>query len=170
VLLLFYHQKRWASRLKEHLGHIPGSVEACRKVPNHVKDLMSQKVIDGRIRRARGKKLRLFVEKEVTRTRHGYRSARISLDEEAQIDVAMRNSLRDYFSTLEHDSCSSFDKSTASASGAASCSTWKQSRLSRYYEDTQDTSSDPFDIDLARSRTQVQPRIDVMLERVTKRS
>jgi hypothetical protein len=153
------------SRLKEHLGHIPGSVEACRKVPNHVKDLMSQKVTDGRIRRARGKKLRLFVEKEVSATRHGYQSARIPLDEEAQIDMAMRNSLRDSFSTLEHDSCSPFDKSTSSASGAASCSTGKQSRLSRYYKNTQDTSRGPFDIELARSRTQVQPRIDVMLER-----
>jgi hypothetical protein len=153
------------SRLKEHLRHIPGSVEACRKVPNHVKDLMSQKVTDGRIRRARGKKLRLFVEKEVTATRQGYRSARIPLNEEAQIDMAMRNSLRDSFSTLEHDSCSPFDKSTGSASGAASCSTGKQSRLSRYYKNTQDTSRGPFDIDLARSRTQVQPHIDVMLER-----
>jgi hypothetical protein len=98
VLLLFYHQKRRGlSRFKEHLGHIPGSVEACRKVPNHVKDLMSQKVMDGRIRRARGKKLRLFVEKEVSATRHGYQSARIPLDEEAHIDMAMRNSLRDSF-------------------------------------------------------------------------
>jgi hypothetical protein len=77
----------------------------------------------------------------------------------------MRNSLRDSFSTLEHDSCSPFDKSTGSASGATSCSTGKQSRLSRYYKNTQDTSRGPFDIDLARSRTQVQPRIDVMLER-----
>lgn len=84
-------KKVGVSRLKEHLGHIPGSVEACRKVPNHVKDLMSQKVIDGRIRRARGKKLRLFVEKEVSATRQGYRSARIPLDEQAQIDMAMRN-------------------------------------------------------------------------------
>ncbi|KAL5672939.1 hypothetical protein ACJX0J_017245, partial [Zea mays] len=141
---------RGVSRLKEHLGHIPGSVEACRKVPNHVKDLMSQKVTNGRIMRARGTKLRL----------HDYRSARIPLNEEAQIDTTMRNSLRDSFSTLEHDSCSPFDKSTGSASGATSCSTGKQSRLSRYYKNTQDTSRGPFDIDLARSRTQVQPRID----------
>jgi hypothetical protein len=126
------------SRLKEHLGHISGSVEACRKVPNHVKDLMSQKVTDGRIRRARGKKLRLFVEKEVSATRQGYRSARIPLDEQAQIDMAMRNSLRDSFSTLEHDSCPPFGKSTCSASGATSCSTRKQSRLSSYYKNTQD--------------------------------
>jgi hypothetical protein len=154
------------SRLKEHLGHIPGSVEACRKVPNHVKDLMSQKVIDGRIRRARGKKLRLFVEKEVTATRHGYQSARIPLDEEAHIDMAMGNSLRDSFSTLEHDSRSPFDKSTGSASGATSCSTGKQSRLLRYYKNTQDTLRGPFNIDLASSRRQVQPHIDVMLERV----
>ena len=70
---------------------------------------MSQKVTDGRIRRTRGKKLRLFVEKEVSATRQGYRSARIPLDEQAQIDMAMRNSLRDSFSTLEHDSCSPFD-------------------------------------------------------------
>ncbi|AQK89249.1 hypothetical protein ZEAMMB73_Zm00001d008234 [Zea mays] len=120
---------------------------------------------DGRIRRARGKKLRLFVEKEVSATRQGYRSARIPLDEQAQIDMAMRNSLRDSFSTLEHDSCPPFGKSTGSASGAASCSTGKQSRLSSYYKNTQDISRGPFDIDLARSRTQVQPRIDVMLEK-----
>jgi hypothetical protein len=54
-------KRRGVSRLKEHLGHIPGSVEACRKVPNHVKDLMSQKVTNGRIMRARGTKLRLFI-------------------------------------------------------------------------------------------------------------
>jgi hypothetical protein len=148
-----------------HLGHMSGSVEACRKVPNHVKDLMSQKVTDGRIRRARGKKLRLFVEKEVSATRQGYRSARIPLDEQAQIDMAMRNSLRDSFSTLEHDSCPPFGKSTGSASGAASCFTGKQSRLSSYYKNTQDTSRGPFDIDLAHSRTQVQPHIDVMQEK-----
>jgi hypothetical protein len=93
------------------------------------------------------------------------RSARIPLDEQAQIDMAMRNSLRDSFSTLEHDSCPPFGKSTGSASGAASCSTGKQSRLSSYYKNTQDISRGPFDIDLARSRTQVQPRIDVMLEK-----
>jgi hypothetical protein len=153
------------SRLKEHLGHISGSVEACRKVPNHVKDLMSQKVTDGRIRRARGTKLHLFVETEVSATRQGYQSARILLDEQAQIDMAMKNSLRDSFSTLEHDSCPPFGKSTGSASGAASCSTGKQSRLSSYYKNTQDTSRGPFDIDLACSRTQVQPCIDVMLEK-----
>ena len=76
---------------------------------------MSQKVTDGRIGRARGKKLRLFIENEVTATRHGYRSARIPLDEEAQIDMEMRNSLRDSFSTLEHDGHSPFGKSTGSA-------------------------------------------------------
>jgi hypothetical protein len=118
------------SRLKEHLGHISGSVEACRKVPNHVKDLMSQKVTDGRIRRAHGKKLRLFVEKEVSATRQGYRSAIIPLDEQAQIDMAMRNSLRDSFSTMERDSCPPFGKSTGSASGAASCPKWQENRSS----------------------------------------
>jgi hypothetical protein len=156
VFIVLPPKRRGVSQLKEHLGHIPWSVEACHKVPNHVKGLMSQKVTDGRIRRARGKKLHLFVENEVAATRHGYRSAIIPLDEEAQIDMAMRNSLRNSFSTLEHDGYSPFGKSTGSASGAASCSTGKQKRYSRYYKNTQDTSRGLFDIDLAHSRTQVQ--------------
>jgi hypothetical protein len=66
---------------------------------------------------------------------------------------------------LEHGSCSPFGKSTSSASGATSCSTEKQCSLTRYYKNTQDTSRGPFDIKLERSRTQVQPHVNVMLER-----
>ena len=58
----------------------------------------------------------------------------IPLDEEGQIRMAMRESLRDSTSTKQHDS--SFDA--------------------------------PFNVDLAHSKTQAQPRVDVMLEGVAK--
>jgi len=121
------------SRLREHLGGLPGNVKECKNVPRHIKALMADEVTEGRIRRKRSTNLRLYVEKEVAAQRVSGRTT-IPLDEEGQIRMAMRESLRDSTSTKQHDS--SFDA--------------------------------PFNVDLARSKTQAQPRVDVMLEGVAK--
>lgn len=148
------------TRLKEHLAGAPGNVKDCPNVPAYIKDLMSVEVAKGKARRQRGKTIRLFVENEVMAANIGYGRPRNALDEAIQIETAMRESLRGSNSVLENDS-SPFGR--PSGSGAASCSGNRQTRIDSFYQSPQNASNSPFDIDLARSRAQAQPRVDIML-------
>ena len=51
------------SRLRDHLGGLPGNVKECKNVPRHIKALMADEVTEGRIRRKQSTNLRLYVEK-----------------------------------------------------------------------------------------------------------
>ncbi|XP_062198813.1 uncharacterized protein LOC133901471 [Phragmites australis] len=145
------------SRLKEHLGGLSGNVAACKNVPLNVKALMTDEVAIRRVRRKRNKDLRLYVEKEVMQANRDFGTfgrTRIPPDEAGQIEMAVRESLREHANTLP------FGKTTGSRS--ASCSANQQSTLDRFYR-SQSVSQAPFDIDLAHSRAQAQPRVDIML-------
>ncbi|CAN6244021.1 unnamed protein product [Urochloa humidicola] len=168
----YCHKKKrggGVSRLREHLGGITGSVVECKLVPPHIKSIMSDQVAEGRIRRKRSTSLRLYVEKEVAAKRV-CGTTTIPLDEEEQVEMAMRESLRDSNSTMQHENSSPFGKSICSTIRVASTSANHQTRIDRFYKGRQSASASktPFDIDLARSRVQVQPRVDVMLEGVAK--
>ncbi|XP_062232811.1 uncharacterized protein LOC133930133 [Phragmites australis] len=145
------------NRLREHLGGLPGNVVACKNVPLNVKALMTDEVAIWRVRRKRNKNLRLYVEKEVMKANRDFGTfgrARIPPDEAGQIEMAMRESLR------EHANTSPFGRT--GGSGSTSCSANQQSTLDRFYQ-SQSVSQDPFDIDLARNRAQAQPQVDIML-------
>ena len=154
------------SRLREHLGGITGNVVECKNVPTHIKNIMADEFASGRIRRKRSTNLRLYVEKEVATERVSGRTS-IPLDEEAQIEMAMRESLRDSNSAMQQDNSSSFGKSVCNKAGA-SYSANHQTTIDRYYKGPGSSSNAPFDVDLARSKAQAQPRVDVMLEGVAK--
>ena len=154
------------SRLRENLGVITGNVVECKNVPMHIKNIMADEFASGRIRRKRSTNLRLYVEKEVATERVSGRTS-IPLDEEAQIEMAMRESLRDSTSTKQHDSSSSFGKSVCNGV-AASSSANHQSRIDRFYKTPGSSFDAPFNVGLACSKTQAQPRVDVMLEGVAK--
>lgn len=153
-----------ATRFREHLGGIPGSVLACEKVPDVVKTLMVNQVTERRIRTKKGRKLRMFVEKEIMQANRCYGvhdGPRIPPDEEAQFQMAVQNS-------LAHCSGAADGHRFGSGSGGGSCSASHQSTLDKFYRSPQSVSKEPLDIDLARSKTQVQRRVDVMLTAGTK--
>ncbi|PWZ34176.1 hypothetical protein Zm00014a_011595 [Zea mays] len=146
-----------ATRLREHLGGLPGNVAACINVPLNVKAIMTDQVAIRRIRRRRNNDLRHYVEREVRESNKGLGTsskARISLDEEGQIQMALKESLREYDEERFYRS--------PSGSRSASCSANQQTRLDRFYR-SPSVSQGPFDIDLAHSRAQAQPRVDIML-------
>ena len=144
------------------MGGISGSVVSCPKVPRFIKELMVDDVTKRRIRSKKNTDLKHFIQREVMAGSRNYGThcnTRIPLDEEAQIQMAMRESLREH--ALEQCSPPSIGK--ASGSGAASCSANHQTRIDKFYKSHGSSFQAPFDIDLARSRNQVQPRVDVML-------
>jgi hypothetical protein len=162
-LCLYCHKKGQGggvTRLKEHLAGAPGNVGGCPKVPAYIKDLMSGEVVKTRAKKGRSNAIRLFVEKEIMAANIGYGRPRNALDEATQLETATRESLRGSNSALENDS-SPFGR--PSGSGAASCAGNRQTRIDSFYQTPQSASNAPFDIDLARSRAQSQPRVDVML-------
>ena len=105
------------SRLREHLDGITGNVVECKNVPPYIKKLMADEFATGRIRRKRSTNLHLYVEKEVATQRVSGRTS-IPLDEEGQIEMAMRESLRDSNSTMQQDNSSPFSKSVCNGAGA----------------------------------------------------
>jgi hypothetical protein len=60
-----------ATRLREHLGGLPGNVVACINVPLNVKAIMTDQVAVRRIRRRRNNDLRQYVEREVRESNKG---------------------------------------------------------------------------------------------------
>jgi hypothetical protein len=148
-----------ATRFREHLAAVSGSVVACDKVPLVVKKVMIDQVAKLRIRSKKNTKLRLFIEKEIMQSNRGYmmNDARIPLDEEAQYQMAVKNSL------IDVGSGAADGHRFGSGSGGASCSASHQATLDKFYQSPESVSKTPFDIDLARSKAQVQPRVDVML-------
>lgn len=117
-----------ATRLREHLGGLPGNVAACINVPLNVKAIMTDQVAIRRIRRRRNNDLRHYVEREVRESNKGLGTsskARIPLDEEGQIQMALKESLREYDEERFYRS--------PSGSRSASCSANQQTRLDRFY-------------------------------------
>ena len=93
-----------ATRFRQHLGGISGSVAACPNVPRHVKELMVDEVTRRRIRSKKNRDLKHFIQREVMAANRNYGThgnTRIP-HEEAQIQMAMRESLREY--AFEHGS------------------------------------------------------------------
>lgn len=86
----------------------------------------------------------------------------IPLDEDAQVQMAVTNSLRDVGSGV------AASPRVKSGSGGGSCSASHQVTLDKFYQSPESISKAPFDIDLARSKTQAQPRVDVMFTAGTK--
>jgi len=126
-------------------------------VPRFIKELIVDDVTKRRIRSKKNTDLKHFIQREVMAGSRNYGThcnTRIPLDEEAQIQMAMRESLREH--ALEQCSPPSIGK--ASGSGAASCSANHQTRIDRFYKTPGNSPQAPFDIDLAHSRNQVQPR------------
>jgi hypothetical protein len=114
-----------ATRLREHLGGLPGNVAACINVPLNVKAIMTDEVVVRRMRR-RNSDIKLYVEREVRESNKGLGTlseTRIPQDEEGQIQMALRESLREY-DEERVIGCSSHSRS-------ASCSANQQTRLDR---------------------------------------
>ena len=106
------------SRLREHLGGITRNVVECKNAPTHInKKIMVDEFASGRIRRKRSNNLLLYVEKEVATQRVSGRTS-IPLDEEGQIEMAMRESLRDSNSAMQQANSSPFGKSVCNGAGS----------------------------------------------------
>lgn len=150
-----------ATRFRQHLAGVSGNVVACDKVPPYISKMMADEVAKRRIRNKKNKDLELYVERELMEAsiNYGMHGSATIPPEEAQIQMAMRESLREH--ALQHGRPPSIGK--ASGSGAASCSANQQTTINRFYQSSPSSSKAPFDIDLARSRTQVQPHVDIML-------
>jgi hypothetical protein len=106
---------------------------------------------------------RLYVEKAIMDETYGVaRRANILADEAGQIRMALRD--------IDFKGCSSqpFNRASGSslpigkASGSGSCS-GNQSRMDRFYC-SPSVSQAPFDIDLSRSMSPSQPRVDIILQ------
>ncbi|RLM60229.1 inorganic phosphate transporter 6 [Panicum miliaceum] len=122
-----------ATRFRQHLGGISGNVVACSKVPRFVKELIVDEVTKRNIRSKKNTDLKYFIQREVmaaSRNYGTYGNTRIPPDEEAQIQMAMRESLREH--ALQHGSPPSIGK--ASGSGVGSCTANHQSKIDRFYK------------------------------------
>ncbi|KAG8071449.1 hypothetical protein GUJ93_ZPchr0006g45537 [Zizania palustris] len=110
-----------ATRFRQHLAGVSGNVVPCENVPLNVKTLMIDQVANRRIRSKKNKDLQQFIQMEIMTGGHGHRSygkTGIPPDEEAQIQMAMRESLAEY--AFEKGTPPSLVKSRGS--GVASCS------------------------------------------------
>ncbi|KAG8060676.1 hypothetical protein GUJ93_ZPchr0002g25131 [Zizania palustris] len=88
-----------ATRFRQHLAGVSGNVVPCENVPLNVKTLMIDQVANRRIRSKKNKDLQQFIQMEIMTGGHGHRSygkTGIPPDEEAQIQMAMRESLAEY--------------------------------------------------------------------------
>lgn len=140
---------------------------SCKNVPHNVRDVMLDVVAAGRRKKLDTNENRLYIEKAIMDETYGAaRRANIPADEEGQIRMALRESLRDI--GLHGSGSPPFNRASRSspsigkASGSGSCS-GNQTRMDRFYR-SPSVSKDPFDIDLARSMSPSQPRIDIMLQ------
>ena len=188
------------TRLTEHLCAISGNVKSCSHVPPNVKTILLDQVALAKKKKRDVKESRLYIEKALME--HDYRTTLASLDEEAQYEMAMQNSLMDIGSTPKNRASGSgicraaspsgssgsplFHKGSAtstglsnlgkasssgsksatlgkaSSSGSGAAASTRQSPLHSFYQNPS-SSKAPFDIDLARSKAPLQPRIDTML-------
>ncbi|KAL6854412.1 hypothetical protein ACP4OV_019315 [Aristida adscensionis] len=171
------------SRLRDHLAGLPGDVKPCQNVPHIVKDAMLQVAASSKQKKMAVEKTRLYVDKAIMQEAYeAARRANIPGDEEGQFRMAIRESLRDIgmlgvgdnsppFSRVSGNSypvgsSRANDNSPLVGNARASDSSpsfgnTSQSKLSRYYNSPRNTS---FDIDLARTMSPMQSRIDVMLQ------
>jgi hypothetical protein len=175
------------TRLTEHLCGLSGNVKPCSHVPPNVKTILLNQVALNKKKKKDIKENRLYIEKALME--HDYRTTLATLDEEAQYEMAMQNSLIDIGSTPKSRASGSgtcqtanpsrssgvsnlgktsssgsksatLGKASGSGSGAAASTT--QRSLRSFYQKPS-SSKAPFDIDLARSKVTLQPRIDIML-------
>jgi predicted DNA-binding protein (UPF0278 family) len=106
------------------LGGLPRNVAAYINIPLDVKAILTNEVVVRRIRSRQNNDIKLYAEREITESNKGLRTlskARIPLDEEDQIHMALRESLREY-DEERVIGCSSGSRS-------ASCSANQQTRL-----------------------------------------
>lgn len=117
------------TRLREHLAGIQGNVVPCVNVPLNVKDIMLNEALFRKTRKRVTHEHRLFIEKEIALAKRGFRmavrGANIPLDEAGQIEMAMRESLKDL-------GLQSSPLGRAGSSGAASCTATQQTKLDRF--------------------------------------
>ncbi|KAL5197271.1 hypothetical protein ABZP36_000783 [Zizania latifolia] len=85
-----------ATQLRDHLGRIAGEVRACNKVPSNVQHAMRDARQLARKRKRETRQHKLSLERELMQGLNA-RDEVIDLpsDEEGQIQMAIRNSLRD---------------------------------------------------------------------------
>jgi len=81
------------TRLTEHLCGLSGNVKPCSYMPYNVKKILLNQVALAKQKKRDVKENRLYVEKVLMD--HNYRKTLDRLDEEAQYEMAMQNSLMD---------------------------------------------------------------------------
>ncbi|TVU07208.1 hypothetical protein EJB05_47252, partial [Eragrostis curvula] len=143
-----------ATRFREHLAGIPGNVTECSKVPNDVREVMKSTRLAGRARRRAKKNRRLRVDDDMAEivdvlTGNDSNCIEIPSDEDDDMQVALRRSLKDLNMSRANFVTGSSSKSRSST---ASCVGGGRQVCVK--------KGGGFDIDLARSRAPVQPRID----------
>lgn len=145
-----------ATRFREHLAGVIGNVVICTKVPKEVRELMKSLRLSGKARRRAKRKQRLRVENEIAQRvvdvltgndQHYIEIPSDASDENDDVQIAMRRSLKD----LSMKGAVGISGSSQTGSTMASCAGGRQACANK---------RGVFDIDLARSRTSVQPRID----------
>ena len=163
------------TRLRNHLAGMAGDVVSCENVPKFVRNIMLAESARGRKNRADAKEHRLYVEKAIMEEAYGdARRSNIPRDEDGQLEWALRESMRDTgrsgvsYSPLfgassrnqpvRGERCNSNTPPLERASGSGN-----QTTISRFYH-SPSVSQAPFDLDLARSKTPSQPRVDIMLQ------
>ncbi|AQK41284.1 hypothetical protein ZEAMMB73_Zm00001d024484 [Zea mays] len=174
------HASGGATRLREHLCGLQGNVKPCFNVPRDVKNILLEEVALSKKKKRDTTENRLYIQKALVE--HDYRTTIARLNEEEQLEMAMRESLRDVGLTYDGSSrgsgivigatsgsrvSNSVVGNYGQTSGSRSGSSTKQSSLRSFYLGPS-SSKAPFDIDLARSRAPSQPRVDIMLCRDSK--
>jgi hypothetical protein len=174
------HASGGATRLREHLCGLQGNVKPCFNVPRDVKNILLEEVALSKKKKRDTTENRLYIQKALVE--HDYRTTIARLNEEEQLEMAMRESLRDVGLTYDGSSrgsgivigaasgsrvSNSVAGNYGQTSGSRSGSSTKQSSLRSFYLGPS-SSKAPFDIDLARSRAPSQPRVDIMLCRDSK--
>jgi hypothetical protein len=164
------------TRLRDHLAGVGRDVVSCKNVPKFVRTIMLAESAGGKKNRMDAKEHRLYVEKAIMEEAYGdARRSNIPRDEEGQLEWVLRESMRDTgrssvtYSPLFRASssssppvcgerCNSNTPPLGRASGLGN-----QTIISRFYR-SPSVSQAPFDLDLARSKASLQPRVDIMLQ------
>ncbi|XP_052137653.1 uncharacterized protein LOC127756319 [Oryza glaberrima] len=134
-----------ATRLREHLGGITGEVRSCNTVPPNMRHAMREGRQLSRKRKREREHKKLCLERELMQGLNGGEEViDLGSDEEGQVQMAIRNSLRD------KNLSRAIERRRGSGSSVR-VSLGKKS-ITAY-----------FDKDLARSKVSLQPRIDTVL-------
>jgi hypothetical protein len=148
-----------ATRFRDHLAGLRGDGVTCDKVPRHVRELMMRLNASRKKQKMDSKEHRLFVEKAIMEEAYGdYRRANIPNTEAGQIEYALQESLREF----RHSRTSSSSTARGSNNTPPLGRSLSQSTMNKFYRSPTDSQT-PFDLDLARSKTPTQLRVDTMI-------